>query len=452
MESSNRKLESLSVQRANAASSIERCRDAEAQIGELLETMVEEICPDLNGYAILDIDNRLKSAIAKYTDLRNSLDSREFEAYLDAANRIKVLKSVLDERESDLHAARSHLISDSDASLLSEVDGWCSEIDVRRFLESSKRRLEALYSKHGSSPKDNAYHRHQLFVLLTTCVSYYDPKESRDECLSIDEAQDISPAEYYVLRKAMGPKVVFNLYGDLGQRICKYRGLSSWSEIATTITGKKFYLNQNYRNTVQVTDYCNERFGKDIAGVGIDGPLVKELHIQDAIQEIFALRSNNASMRLAMIHKRGLVGFREYFGNFLGKDASWGEVDSSKLSVIDVESSKGLEFDAAIVVVNCMEENEEYIAFTRALGNLFVCRIHGLEEAAASDSILASAVDDRALGNEADDQGQTPEGDGSTSAASPAPAEDGAAGSLDSFDSIFEGMEDFELEVPDMGE
>ena len=51
-----------------------------------------------------------------------------------------------------------------------------------------------------------------------------------DTFLNIDEAQDISIAEYHLLRMVLGDKCVFNLYGDINQSVyslttetCPYR-------------------------------------------------------------------------------------------------------------------------------------------------------------------------------------------------------------------------------------
>ena len=51
---------------------------------------------------------------------------------------------------------------------------------------------------------------------------------------------------------------------------------------------------------------------------------------------------------------------------------SWDAVDPGRISVIPIEMAKGLEFESIIVVSNFMSNNEKYIAFTRALENLYV--------------------------------------------------------------------------------
>lgn len=449
LDSMAQEIDRLNAGVKEASSSIAGIQDAEKRIIEVLDAVEGEPCPSLAELLPEGSGSSLSNAVASYESLRSSLDPETLEVYSDSAKRVEVLESLFRDKEKKLRSAEERLVTDQDEALLIEARAWLEDLDIRRFLESGDKRLSTLYGKYGYVPSEDLFYRHQLFSLLAICAVYYGSRGLRDEYLSIDEAQDISPAEYSVLRRALGPDVVFNLYGDLSQGICEYRGVSDWSQIAESVTSKVFRLNQNYRNTLQITEFCNERFGMATMGVGVKGAKVKELHIQDAIQEIFALRANEDSLRLAMIHKRGLVGFREYFGGFLGKDASWGEVDLSKLSVIDVESSKGLEFDAAIVVVNRMDKKEQYIAFTRALDNLFVCNIHGLNKVSAPSPVLASAAESGLLEERAGDGAPLMGDVFSQGDLLEQGAEREGQEVADPFDSIFEGMDDFELEVPD---
>lgn len=51
---------------------------------------------------------------------------------------------------------------------------------------------------------------------------------------------------------------------------------------------------------------------------------------------------------------------------------SWGEADFKKISVLAVNQVKGLEFDEVVVVNDGMNENEKYVAYTRALVRLYI--------------------------------------------------------------------------------
>lgn len=56
------------------------------------------------------------------------------------------------------------------------------------------------------------------------------------------------------------------------------------------------------------------------------------------------------------------------------QDVSWKAVDVRKLCVIPVEIAKGLEFEAVVVIVDQMSDNEKYVSYTRALDKLIVVR------------------------------------------------------------------------------
>ena len=82
----------------------------------------------------------------------------------------------------------------------------------------------------------------------------------------VDEAQDISPAEYAVLR-AVNDRASFNVFGDLKQNITGYRGIKDWGEL-----GYKVYnLNLNYRNTNNIVDYVSEKLGIEMQAIGFEG-------------------------------------------------------------------------------------------------------------------------------------------------------------------------------------
>lgn len=49
--------------------------------------------------------------------------------------------------------------------------------------------------------------------------------------MNIDEAQDFAPSELQLLKKLLGNRVVFNLYGDVNQSIYEYKGIIDWSDL-----------------------------------------------------------------------------------------------------------------------------------------------------------------------------------------------------------------------------
>jgi hypothetical protein len=68
------------------------------------------------------------------------------------------------------------------------------------------------------------------------------------------------------------------------------------------------------------------------------------------------------------------------------QDVSWYSVDDKKLSVLSVETAKGLEFEAVVAIVDQMSNNEKYISYTRALEHLAVVRDKFSDELDIDDS------------------------------------------------------------------
>ena len=73
----------------------------------------------------------------------------------------------------------------------------------------------------------------------------------------IDEAQDLSPSEIELIYKVnnVTESPVLNLFGDTNQMISKH-GVEEWSQLDLGL--QVYYLEENFRNTNQIVDYCND--------------------------------------------------------------------------------------------------------------------------------------------------------------------------------------------------
>ena len=157
---------------------------------------------------------------------------------------------------------------------------------------------------------------------------------------------------------------------------------------------RTFYVVITNRNTIQITDFCNSELSHNMTGIGLTGADVRKLPLHDAVNEILFFKARNEEARIAIIHKRGLAGLREQLANFGEPTIIWGAFDQSKISVIDVETSKGLEFEAVVVIENHMTDNERYVSYTRALDNLFTVTIPGLMNLESTSVTSSSHADE----------------------------------------------------------
>jgi superfamily I DNA/RNA helicase len=159
----------------------------------------------------------------------------------------------------------------------------------------------------------------------------------------IDEAQDLAVTEYKLLRNILGKQCVFNLYGDFNQLVYRYKGVRNWVDISDCISDKVYFLNENYRNSTQITNYCNDAFESDVIAIGISGDDVVETTLDVAVSHMLEQKKNKASIRAAIVYKKGVIGLEEIVRKQIPESLlSFNELDTHKISVITAEMAKGL--------------------------------------------------------------------------------------------------------------
>ena len=219
------------------------------------------------------------------------------------------------------------------------------------------------------------------YLYLQCLYQYYgDPQSSRDTLLAIDEAQSIAPKEIELLKNVNGGNVIFNLFGDERQHIEGTKGIESWSDLSAVLTFRQYNMQENYRNASQITDFCNRKFNMDMKAINTPGKGVHELNSEDEFHsEIITQLTDNRHVGLAAIlvsndmeAKFLLEEFSEYKQKF--HDMTGGDVGIHRThwNIMNIADAKGLEFSSVIAISGRMTENEKYIAYTRALDELFV--------------------------------------------------------------------------------
>ena len=195
------------------------------------------------------------------------------------------------------------------------------------------------------------------------------------------------------MRTVLGEKCIFNLYGDINQSVYSYKGIFDWDEIADITGGNIYVLNENYRNTLEITEFCNNEFGAEVYAIGVSGEPVVELDTASAVKWILDVKQAHPEYRVAILHRHGLKDVTTMLHTHLdGQDVSWYAVDEKKLSIVSVETAKGLEFEAVVAIVDQMSSNEKYISYTRALDRLAVVRDKFSAELDVEDA--AEEIDD----------------------------------------------------------
>ena len=285
-------------------------------------------------------------------------------------------------------------------STIEEMQDTIESIRYKNVKNELNKLLERVYKKYGYKRRASENYRHRLYYKLLMAALYYSGTGSIHNFINIDEAQDIAVTEYDLFKSVLGEKCIFNLYGDVNQLIYDYKGVSEWEDIAPIVHDRIYLLNENYRNTIQITEYCNSVFGAEVTAIGLKGNEVQESDLPTAISRMLEECEESIDSRFGIIYKRGVAGFKDTIESMINPELiSWDAVDPGRISVIPIEMAKGLEFESVIVISNFMSENEKYIAFTRALESLYV-----------AESVNAKLIksnneegDDADIINEADD-------------------------------------------------
>lgn len=228
--------------------------------------------------------------------------------------------------------------------------------DILRFF--NKEIIKKAKQKYGVPAKPLT--RCDLFTLcliLTKLGFNLTPKFS---FLFVDEAQDVSAAEYAVLR-AVNSRAVFNIFGDLKQNITEYRGIKDWGEL-----GYKIYeLTLNYRNTNEIVEFVADKVKIGMTSIGFKGDDVEKI----SRRSVTGWLTGKNGLKAVICAEQSLPEFTKKSYNIL---RNTGKISKTKINLMTVYESKGLEFTAVAVYDADMTDNEKYIAYTRALKNLAI--------------------------------------------------------------------------------
>ncbi|MGN0812421.1 MAG: UvrD-helicase domain-containing protein [Candidatus Coproplasma sp.] len=178
----------------------------------------------------------------------------------------------------------------------------------------------------------------------------------------VDEAQDISPCEYEVLR-TVNDSAKFNVFGDLKQNVTPFRGVGDWS----VLPFETYELDLNYRNTNQIVSYVRDNLNVQMQAIGLGGEEVELI----SPRQVSAFLADTTGLRAVITSEKNLLEYAKKSYNLVRES---GKISKTKINLLTVYESKGLEF-TAVAVVDCdMTDNEKYIAYTRALKRLAVVR------------------------------------------------------------------------------
>lgn len=247
---------------------------------------------------------------------------------------------------------------------------------------------------------------YDLYDLASLAFIYKALKETeviREAChVVIDEAQDFGISVYKSLKYCLN-KCTFTIMGDVSQNINFGCGLSDWEDLKQVMLPDPYdyfgLLKKSYRNTIEISNFANDilrhgtfpvypvepiiRHGEDVVTSKCDDRDELANHICETVAkwageyETIALICKDEKEASLMLDKLS--------GKIKGVNVnSFGEDNlnlTTGLTILPIEYSKGLEFDA-VIICDASEANYPmedgyakllYVATTRALHELEVC-------------------------------------------------------------------------------
>ena len=218
----------------------------------------------------------------------------------------------------------------------------------------------------------------------------------------IDEAQDFSEFQFYVLNEVLGNNKSMTILGDIAQGIYSYRGTNNWQKINEEVFGgdaKIEMLSNSYRTTYEIMNEANKILSKISSEENLNLAIPLSRHgrnvtytsakkfeekIMITLEKIKELQ-NEGFKNIAIIAKDADTCFKiqkkledyNIFANLISNDLIKYE---GGLIVVPSYLSKGLEFDNVIIFDYDKYSSSKldikllYVAFTRAMHTLDVIK------------------------------------------------------------------------------
>lgn len=305
----------------------------------------------------------------------NKLSSLEEKIYND---KLKYKKELEDEIEK--YKFKSFL-SMGEKKLKDTIQKMKNLIDNKGYFiqeEIYNRALKNKFKELGYEEYLNAKEI-KVFTIVYLLYIHKGSLKVNDKFIYIDEGQDLNYFQYYLINAINNNSVVFNIFGDTNQVIRKTKGINNWECLGRIFSYDKYILNENYRNSKPISDYCISETGYYMNSLGVlHGKIRKTRFYKEDYNNIIYEFKCDTSKRKVIILKEFTNKIFNYITNsFIKRDlniisSSKSNINVNKINVITVELAKGMEFDTTLVVTAGMNNNEKYIALTRALINNYI--------------------------------------------------------------------------------
>jgi DNA helicase IV len=235
------------------------------------------------------------------------------------------------------------------------------DLGLARFLYSEI--IKKIKTRH--KLKLSKMYKSDLYVMTQLLFIFSVPLKLGQSYVFIDEGQDISKTEFSLI-KNINNTAAINIFGDTVQNIYNYKGIKDWTECG--LNAQVLTLNQNYRNTNQIVEFVKSELGINMQAIGFDGKQVGRINYTDIIKTLYL----NSGIKAVIADEKKLLNIYKGAESKFNIVENSGRISKSKINLLTVAESKGLEFSIVAVDDTNMNLNEKYIAYTRALKELYI--------------------------------------------------------------------------------
>ena len=317
--------------------------------------------------SLMSLYAAIEKEISDLLRFKQKVDGEDVYLYAD---RVKRRKEILEEinrvREKVILIGDSNTAFSEFCNYLKgeknfiEVGGSGDFVDlIRYFYKETVKKYKLSY---GMTSKK--MYKSDAYALCVICAGICEKLSPVYSYLFVDEGQDISLCEYELLRK-INKKAAFNIFGDVAQNVTPWRGIRNWEEAFPDY--EVYCLNQNYRNTNQIVNYVAQTLRLDMQSIGCEGPQVCKI----SPKGINAFFKDKKGLKAVICSEKTKAEFLRKSYNDIGEK---GKVSNSKINIMTVYESKGLEFTSVVAIDKEMSDAEKYIAYTRALNELAIIK------------------------------------------------------------------------------
>lgn len=338
--------------------------EVKKRIKELFVFLSIEVEKSEEEKVILNITDRVKENIRKYEE--------KLDEYKETNNSIK---QKLNEYK------KSYFLGYEPIYLRERVNKLIELINSHELDFLNEKIYEPLIEKISKRFKYDGYKkksRIKLFSILNLLYIHKGSLIKLDRIICIDEGQDINKLEYKLINTINGGNLIFNIFGDVNQRVELNKGIDNWDILKSIKSFKRYELNENYRNSQEVAKKCIIETGYNMIPVGVDDGNVYKITENEEVSQTINYFIDDSSNRKIVIVKeidknvKMFLGkyFKGYSVNIIYENNIL--IRTDRVNVITVKMVKGMEFDTTLVLTKHMNNNEKYIALTRALINNYI--------------------------------------------------------------------------------